>query len=219
MKAIIISNGVAPKFSLLQKELIDSSVLICADGGANCVHSFATNHDFAKLPDFLIGDLDSIASNALEYFKAKNVRIEKYPAEKSFTDTELAVKKALELGATEIVFLGSLGNRIDHTFGNFGVLLKCLNLKVKACIKDENCTAFLADSAIKIYGNTKEVFSLQAYAKDVSNLCISGSKYELQNYDLKIGDNLTLSNEFLLPEVNIDFQSGNLLIIQCSKID
>lgn len=230
MKIIIISNGNPPSLNLLQQEIGKDAIyrvskkstnnrvsqtptIICADGGANCLYDFYTKNNFTILPNFLVGDLDSVSSAAIAFFKSKNVIFEKHPKEKDATDTELALKKAITLGATEIVFLGCLGNRIDHLLGNLGILLQCLKLNINAVLKDDTCEISLIDKPTTITGKNGSTFSLQAYHENVTNLTICNSKYELKNYNLKIGDNLTLSNEFLNKDVEINFSKGKLLVI------
>lgn len=214
MKTIIIANGTPPSLELFKDELINSSTIICADGGANCLFEFCTQNNLQILPNYLIGDFDSISDDAFAYFKNQKIPFENHPKEKDATDTQLALKKAIDLGATEIVFLGCLGDRIDHAIGNFGILSNCINANIAACMKDDSCTVSLINKSTTIYGNKNAIFSLQAYSENVTNLSISGSKYELKNYNLQLGDGLTLSNEFHENEVKINFKQGKLLVIQ-----
>ncbi len=208
MKIVIVSGGTAPSYELIEKELEHSSFLICADSGGDCLYKYNI------VPNYLMGDFDSINKDALEFFKkSPQCNIESYPTDKDFTDTELVINKALDLRGTEIVLLGCTGTRIDHLMGNIGMLLKCLNLHVKAYVKDDYNSIEIIDKPIKIKGTKGKIFSLQAYGDKVENLNIKGAKYELHNYFLSIGDPRTISNEFLDVEVEISFNSGNLLVI------
>jgi len=210
-KAIIISGGTPPSFELLKQEICNLKsdyIIIAADSGANCLY------DYKITPNYLLGDFDSINPVVLNYFTAKQVNIINYPTDKEATDNQLAYQKALELNVTEIVFLGCLGGkRVDHVLGALGMLLKCATDKITATIKDEFNTIFLLEHAATIKGLAKQQFSLQAYCDVVKKLSISGSKFNLDNYDLKLGDNLTIANEFINNEVKIDFASGKLLVI------
>jgi thiamine pyrophosphokinase len=209
MKVVIISGGTPPSLDLLQQEIADSSYLIGADGGTNFLH------DHALLPHLVIGDLDSITISTLKFIQAKKIPIECHPNNKDCTDTQLALHKAISLGATEIVFLGCTGgNRIDHLFGNVGLLLACLEHHIKASIKDINHTIVILDRPTTITGIKGKIFSLHAYSDLVTNLTITGAKFNLSNYDLKLGSTLTLSNEFLTTQVSINFKSGKLLLIR-----
>lgn len=206
MKAVIIAGGVPPSLDLIMNELQGDCVLICADSGANCLLEYKIN------PDYLIGDFDSIDEKALMYFSSRNCVIEEHPSEKDETDSELALIKAIELKPDQIALLGCTGNRLDHTFGNLGLLMKCLNTKIQAYIRDEKNTMWLANKSLSIYGKTEEYFSLLAYGSDVSNISIRGAKYSLNNYHLKLGSSLTVSNRFIDSKVEISFSDGILLI-------
>jgi thiamine pyrophosphokinase len=206
MKAVVIAGGTPPSIEILREELSEDTILICADSGGDCLFSYNIT------PDYLIGDFDSIKAEAFSYFSKSNCIIEKYPVEKDDTDTQLALLKALNLGAKTIVFLGCTGTRLDHTFGNFGLLLQCLNQSVHSYIRDDNNTIWLADKSTCITGNKGEYFSILAFSSIVTGLTLQGAKYRLENYNLIQGSGLTLSNEFLDNVVNICFSTGILMI-------
>jgi thiamine pyrophosphokinase len=207
-KAIIVCGGLAPSLQLLKSELNAKILLLAADGGANCLFKYKI------IPNWIIGDLDSISKKALAFFEGQKVKIERYQRDKAYTDGELALQKAIQLGAKEIVFLGGLGRRLDHTLGNLGLLARALEVKIAASLKDEKTTVTLLDRSALISGRPKTTFSLQTYSDTVTKLSISGSKFTLKNYTLKMGEGLTLSNQFLEEPVKISFQSGRLLVIQ-----
>ena len=55
---------------------------------------------------------------------------------------------------------------------------------------------------------------MQAYATAVKKLSINGSKYNIKNYNLNVGDCLTLSNEFQNNKVTIKFTKGEILLFR-----
>ena len=120
MKVVILSGGTPPPLDLLKKELTDCEYLICADSGADFLYKENIT------PDYLMGDFDCVSKEALEFFMKSNAVVDKFPKDKDFTDTKLAYMKALDLGASSITFLGCTGTRLDHSIGNIGVLLNCL---------------------------------------------------------------------------------------------
>lgn len=208
MKIVLICGGSPPSHELVNKELEDSNYLICADSGGNCLYRYGI------MPDYLMGDFDSIDKEALEFFRGhEKCKIEGFPSDKDFTDTELAFYKAVELGGSEIVFLGCTGTRIDHMMSNIGMLSKSLNLNIKGYIKDDHNTITICNKPVKIRGEKGSTFSLQAYCDCVEKVNIIGARYKLVNYDLELGDARTVSNEFLDDEVEILFKKGTLLIL------
>ncbi|OFI07677.1 thiamine pyrophosphokinase [Clostridium acetireducens DSM 10703] len=207
MKTVIVAGGSPPSFDLINKELEDATYLVCADSGANCLYNYNIK------PHYLIGDFDSIDKNVFDFYKKESCIIEMYPKDKDDTDTELCIKKAIELFSDEIVLLGCTGSRLDHILGNIGLLLRCLNLNIKASIRDNNNIIFISNKPLSVKGEKGEDFSIQAYCNEVKGLTLRGCKYELTNYNLKIGDPLTISNQFLDDLVHIDFKTGIILIM------
>lgn len=209
MKIIIVAGGSPPSVELLKSEITDNSIIIGVDHGADCLFQYQV------IPDLIIGDFDSISKPARDFFTKQNVTQETYPTNKCYTDAELALQKAIQLRPETIVLLGCTGGkRIDHLIGALGLLIECAKHQINSSIKDDSNTITLLTQSTKIYGNPGEQFSLQAYSDTVKNLSITGSKYQLVKYDLKIGEGLTLSNQFITNEVTITFNSGRVLLIR-----
>lgn len=207
MKAVIIAGGRPPSEKLLKNELEYCNFLIAADSGCNYLYKYNI------IPDYIIGDFDSIDSEVFEFYKNNNCIIKRYPKDKDYTDTELAFILASDLNVNKITLLGVTGSRIDHLIGNVGILLKGLDNNINIIIKDDNNEIFMIDSPIIIEGEKGKVFSIQSYCNVVENLTIKGAKFNLNNYNLKLGDSLTLSNEFEKSKVEITFDKGVLLIL------
>lgn len=210
MKAVVILGGNMPSKSLIEKYKTHDSIIVCCDSGANCIYKYGMNLDY------LIGDFDSIDSEALKHFKSLNCKIEKYPPEKNSTDSEIAVNKCVQLGITEIVFLGFFGSRMDHILGNIGLLKLCLDKGIKACLVDENNYIGITNKSIKVKRQEYKYISFLPYCSKVSKVTLEGSKYALLNYDLYMGDSRTISNEFSDEYISVKFESGVLLIIMSS---
>lgn len=207
MKALIVCNGYVLDNSLITEEIKKSDFIIAADGGGNILHNANI------IPDFLVGDLDSISNEVLNYFYSKNVMVEKYPVDKDFTDGEIALQKAVDLEVDEISFLGCTGERFDHVLGNLALLYKALNNNIKAKIIDKNNIIYLIDKKCIIEKIEGYKFSLLPYISPINNLSISGARYKLNNYKLEHGSTRTISNEFLDDNIEIDFSSGVMIVV------
>lgn len=207
-KCLIIGAGDPPSLSLFQQEKQKADIVIAADGGGNFLYQ-----NFI-VPNFLIGDFDSIDESALNYFIAQKVNVVRYPREKTQTDLQLALCEAKVQNVKNVVFLGCFGKDIDHVFGNVHILFDCLCHDIDAQIKSDDKILKIIKKPTTIEGRAGQKFSLLAYVGAVEKLNIKGSKYELENYDLQFGELLTLSNEFLAQKVEISFQSGFLLLVQ-----
>ena len=107
MKAVILLNG-EPYNGEISAE---DAYVICCDGA----YSWAKGK--VRIDENL-GDFDS-----LDEVPDPAPRM-KFPSEKNETDGELAVDRALDMGATKIVFYGGGGKREDHFLGNLHLLYK-----------------------------------------------------------------------------------------------
>ena len=139
MKAFIISNGQMSNndfyLNLFKEQRPD--YVICADGGANHLKKLGI------IPNTIIGDLDSISIKDLEYYKNLEVEIIKYPTKKDETDTQLAIQYATTLPIKEIVLLGVIGDRIDHSLGNIYLMEDIVLKGLRVSIINENNIVYL----------------------------------------------------------------------------
>ena len=208
MKAVIVSGGKSPTEKILREYIEKESYIICADSGANCLY------EYNIIPNIILGDFDSIDTKVLKYFTESGCIIDKFPAEKDFTDTEAAVAVALTEKVNEIIFLGCTGSRIDHMLANIGLLHRCLIENIDAFIVDENNIISLHNKNFYVEGEFGDTFSLNCFGSVVSNLCIMGAKYQLNNYNLTFGDPRTVSNELIHDKVYISFDKGIVILIR-----
>lgn len=87
------------------------------------------------IPHFLIGDFDSADNFAVEWARMKNIPAEKYPADKDFTDTQLALNRAAEIFGEHVAILtGCFGGRFDHLYST---IFTCAALDKKIFLADE----------------------------------------------------------------------------------
>lgn len=206
MKVLIVTGGSKPNNKLLLQKYEEAELVIAADSGCNVLY------ENALMPNIILGDFDSVDKNILEEIKKSKIEVKVYNPEKDYTDTELAVYKAIELGARQITMLGATGSRLDHVMANIGLLNLLLDKGIKASIIDSNNEIFIINKDTVLQGVFGQTFSLQAYEGVVKNLTIKNAKYELKDYDLKVGSPLTVSNEFLHGNVEINFESGKLIV-------
>ncbi|CDM69071.1 thiamine diphosphokinase [Clostridium bornimense] len=206
MRGIVILGGDAPSLKLLKKYITDDTIIIAADSGGDCLYRYNI------LPTYLVGDLDSISQEALEFFM-EGININVYPREKDETDGHIAVELALKSNCSEIYIFGAIGERMDHVLANIGLLKIILEFGVKGYIVDENNLIFLMKESGEIEYKKDKRLSFTAFGDTVKGLSIIGAKYPLESYDLKFGDSRTVSNEFLDKNVTVKFSSGTLLVM------
>ncbi|PNX46709.1 MAG: thiamine diphosphokinase [Thermoplasmata archaeon M9B1D] len=202
-KIAIIANGYIknPKF---HKDLLkDADIIICADGGANNAKKIGVT------PNYIIGDLDSASKSSIELFKDKSKIIKDNNPDK--TDMELALSFAETLTPSEILITGAIGDRIDHTLANIMCLDK-IKSDVKAQIVDEKNIIELVENSADISGDKNDIISIVPIT-DISNLCYTGLKWNVENLDTNIGW-FGISNRLEEKNANISFSNGKILLIR-----
>ena len=129
MKAVVISGGLDISKQRAMACLKDSDFIICADKGAEYAQMYGVT------PDMIVGDMDSVDTAKLDRYEKKLISIS--PREKDFTDTHLAVIKALEAGADEIAVICATGLRSDHALANIRLLIYIYENNAAGKIIDE----------------------------------------------------------------------------------
>jgi thiamine pyrophosphokinase len=207
---IIISGGRFGDPIYFKKKMaeIGASLIIVCDGGVRHLQKLGIK------PDVIIGDMDSIEPAQLASYSAQGVKVIKYPANKDFTDTELALDYALDLKPTAIYIWGALGGRLDHTLANVFLLRKGQKAGIKTYLIDEYCEAFIVDKEAAFVDAQGVTVSLFAFSPQVDGLSLSGFVYPLKDAVLTIGESLGVSNIINKAHAKISVRVGNLLVIR-----
>jgi len=115
-RVVIVANGVPASDTAFAAWVHQGDLLIAADGGARLLR----NNDL--VPDYVIGDFDSLTAIELAQLEANNVQLQRHPVDKDETDLELALHFALEHEPEEILILAALGGRWDQSLANILLL-------------------------------------------------------------------------------------------------
>ncbi|MGG4145373.1 thiamine diphosphokinase [Paenibacillus algorifonticola] len=166
-------------------------------------------------PQLAIGDFDSVTDEQLEQIRSASTElITCDPIYKDYTDTEMALRYALEQNPDEIILLGALGTRFDHSLSNVQLLVLAEQRGIPACIIDQhNCITVTSSKRIIQKGLYANV-SLLPLSSAVSGITLTGFQYPLQKANLQIGQSLGISNILTETEGSITIDAGLLLIIQ-----
>ena len=149
--------------------------VICADGGLQAAQ------ECGICPDLAVGDFDSFQGVV-----PKELPVIPLNPRKDDTDMLAAVNAGLERGFRRFVLAGSLGGRLDHSYGNLWVLHHLHELGCDAVLVGEKEEAYLIgvgevrqlDCAV---GTTVSVFP---YACNICNVSYAGMRYPLDHHDL-----------------------------------
>jgi len=175
MICIILSNGEYGESEIYREYIKKADKIICADGGANQAYKMGI------IPDYIIGDMDSIKAEIKEYFLQNQVTFKKFPRRKDFTDTQLALSLAEDIGAREIIFLGTMGKRLDHALSNLYCSIDTVLRGIKVTHITPEYKIYLINRTQEIEGQKGDlvsVFSLSDFAYGVSE---AGFEYPLEN--------------------------------------
>ena len=122
----------------------NSNKIMCADGGSNYLYKYIKNFEKKKidegninpdyshlLPEFILGDFDSIEYKSKKYFNDLNIEMKKRD-DQNYSDLEkllYEIEKFSELKNSEETNLAIFANgeRLDHFFYNLNICLKKLN--------------------------------------------------------------------------------------------
>lgn len=167
------------------------------------------------LPNYIIGDFDSIETNILKNYEDKDIEIIRLNPEKDFSDTHMALKLAIELESNEVYILGALGKRIDHAIANIHILKEALDNKIKCKIVDnKNEIQVLTKGVNNIEKSNYKYISLFPLTTQVKGIMLEGFKYHLNNATLNIGHSIGVSNEIINEDAKIYINDGILLVIK-----
>ena len=180
-------------------------LIIAADGG------YKTALALGARPDILLGDLDSLDCKDIP----DNVEKLQVPAEKDFTDTQLAVDTALKKGASEIVIIGGLDGRLDHTLSNLAILEDLNKKRVHAHIANGyNRVHYINSTSTLIPRSGYRYLSLLCLSEKAKGVSVEGCKYPLNNARLTRDFQFAVSNEIVGNCALVSVRKGGLYVIE-----
>lgn len=171
--------------------------------------------------DCILGDFDSVPKDLINRYKQEKIHtrsfvVEEFDSEKDYTDTQIAIEKAMEQEPEEIVILGGVGTRLDHTLSNIQNLLIPLKKNIKCSLINEHNKLYIIDKPIKLH--KEELFgsyvSLLPLTLLVEKVTLQGFKYPLEEYDMHLGNSIGISNEIIEDKALINFDSGVLVVVE-----
>lgn len=209
---VIISGGsIKDSFALSFLQQKKPEYVIAADKGME----FCYRNGIC--PDVIVGDFDSADGEVLSYFRGqKDVEIITLNPIKDDTDTEFAIRHAMEKEASTITVLGGTGSRIDHVLGNIELLGIGLASGIPIILQDSCNRVRMIDRGITI-DKAKQFgvyVSLIPYTAQVEHLYLRGFKYPLSDYCMTGFNSLGVSNEITDERGEISFEKGILLVIE-----
>ena len=206
MKCLIIAGGeLRENFrAVLTETAAAADMVICADRG------YGYAKELGIVPDVLLGDFDSYTGELPE-----GIELHRSVPEKDDTDTMLAVKLAISMGADEITLCCALGGRFDHTMANVQTLVYALENGCRMTIAD-SCNVITVQGAERreYLRREGEYFSVFAYTPAADIRELSGVKYPLRAHTLTASFPLGVSNEITEERAVLDVASGTVVVVR-----
>jgi thiamine pyrophosphokinase len=211
VRAVVVAGGDADGSDA--GWLAGADLVIAADGGAAFLESAG------RLPDVLVGDLDSADGALVDRMAAAGVAIERHRVAKDATDAELAIERAMAAGARRITVIGALaGERLDHELAN----LLLLTDRAWAGATDDlrivrggtTARALHGPGRIEIEAGPGATVSLLPVGGDADGVRTDGLRFALAGEPLRLGRSRGLSNEVVAGGASVQLERGVLLVIE-----
>ena len=211
-KGVIVSGGsINDTFAMQMIQKIQPDYVIGVDSG---LHFLYRNE---VVPTHIVGDFDSVSPEVIGHYKSmENIPIREFNPVKDATDTEIALRMAIELGVQKIWIFGATGTRLDHVLSNIYILKISHEAGLEAYLVDECNRISLWGNQICIRKAEKfgKYFSIFPFGGPVENVSITGAKYPLTNYRVSADESRCVSNEVVDDKVLITFSDGLLILME-----
>ena len=241
-KILIISGGYFDcEWAAQWLKQMDIFYCIAADRGLMYVDKLGID------VDCILGDYDSVDKKALDKYKdneghvsqqnslSKNMNIITFPTEKDYTDTHLAIKKAINVikeqkelknktllneieakeNSFEIYILGGIGTRLDHTMTNIYCMNEAHEAGIDCYMIDKYNKIYICDKQRKIVKKEQHgaFVSIVPVTEEVI-LTLKGMKYNLNHFCLKQGVSICQSNEIADETAQIIVEKGKIIVYE-----
>ena len=207
MRAFIYTGGTVYD-EYVEERPAEGDLILCADAGLLVAQRLQLR------ADILVGDFDTLGEPQV----GKETECIRLPREKDMTDTQYAVDLALERGATELVIVGGLEGRLDHTLSLLAILEALWMRKerrVHALITSgKNRVRFIRDSGVLLPRSQYRYFSIIAQDECVKGISLDGCKYPMKRGVLRRTRQWAISNEIEGNCALIEVRRGGVYVIE-----
>ena len=202
-KCVIVGGADMENYKNVTSCIGDEDYFIYCDGGLK--HIQGLGHG----PDLIVGDFDSAEDPHLD------VETIVLPHEKDDTDTFYAAKEAVKRGFGEILLVGVIGNRFDHTMGNISILLYLDSVGKRGRIIDDYSEMEIVSETPAFIEDSWSYFSLLNITGCAKGITIEDAAYPLENGEITCEYQYGISNE-VLPgkKARVSLREGKLLLVK-----
>jgi thiamine pyrophosphokinase len=208
LHTVIVANGTLSNPQSARRKIEGAVRVIAANGGAqHC-------RDLQVVPDLVVGDLDSLTPEMVEALRASGARIERHPSHKDETDLEIAVRRALEDGAQQVIVLGAMGARWDQSIANLLLLAHPDHAADIRLIDHRHELSIVRGGETRqLQGTPGDTVSLLPLAGDAAGIRTKGLEYPLKGDTLHFGSTRGVSNVLQNAEASVSLEHGLLACV------
>lgn len=206
---LIVGAAPVPDEGRAYRRIIEaaSHVIAADDGLAVCL-------DAERMPDVVIGDFDSVASDVLEQARMAGATIVRHPVEKDESDLDLALSYVRSNGGEVVRFTAAFSGRLDHTLAALGTLLSSADLLGR--LEEPGLDGYALHArlrpAIRLAARPDQTVSV--FALDPETIVsIDGVRYPLANQPLPLLSSRGLSNVALGREQSVTVHAGSAVVL------
>lgn len=204
---VVVTGGDAPPARLAAVRPAGAPV-VAADGGVD--HALALGWPV----HVAVGDFDSVSAAGRAELERSGARVERHPAAKDRTDLELAIDRAVALGARQVIVVGGAGGRLDHLLGNVVVLASPAFADVEVTALMGEAVVHVVRRAQRLEGVPGELVSLLALHEPATDVRTEGLAYPLRGEVLLPGSSRGVSNVLTAPVARVAIGGGVLLVVR-----
>lgn len=203
MRCVIIAGSPDCSTDFIKSVVNDNDFVICADKG----YSYALSAGIK--PNLVIGDFDSCNDNISAEYETIKLSVHK-----DDTDTLHCIDVAFERGYRQIVILGGLGGRFDHTFANVSALQYIDSRGGSGMLLSETERIEFLSVGKHVFKNLNgKTFSVFPFGCQRVLASYSGALYPLEKGYLESSYPMGISNVFSSDNSIVEIYDGNAIII------
>lgn len=161
--------------------------------------------------DVVLGDFDSIGDAHIPEGAERLT----FPPEKDLTDAQLALEAAVVRGADEVIFIGGLDGRLDHTLSVLGILEDAHSRGLRAlALSGYNRVRYMVSTSTLLPRSGYKYLAVIAADRKVRGVSIEGCKYPLKNATLTSKLQFAVSNEIVENCALVSVRRGAVYIVE-----
>ncbi len=207
MKFLIMANGDYGDLQWYRQFKGNFDQIMCIDGGT------ARARQLGLVPHRVVGDMDSISRESMDYATLLGAQFTVVPREKDNTDTQLGLELAEQDGASFIVVWGGIGSRMDHTLSNLFSATSLVLRGIKVLFQSPQEDIYLIDRRLNLPGKIGDTVSLITMGDEAQGVTLKGFRYPLLNATLDGRWQHAVSNVIVESNPVVEVENGVVAVI------